>query len=214
MLTQLGIINIWAYIIGAILIILVPGPNSLFVLATSIKHDVRSGYLAACGIFVGDSLLILLAYLGVASLVSTSPMLFNLIQTGGAMYLFYLGAKILYGLIRQRETPEQTEIVETQSRQFFVKALTLSLTNPKAILFMMSFFIQFIRPDVANTGLPFLVLGSILMFINVTYLSVLIFGGASLTTRVKNKPWLGKLGNGTIGVLFIGFGLKLISTIR
>jgi leucine efflux protein len=58
MLTDLGVIKIWTYIAGTIFIILLPGPNSLFVLATSASRSVRVGYHAAFGVFLGDSILI------------------------------------------------------------------------------------------------------------------------------------------------------------
>ena len=56
MLSQYGVLNVWTYLAGTIFIVLLPGPNSLFVLATGAGRGVRAGYQAALGVFVGDSI--------------------------------------------------------------------------------------------------------------------------------------------------------------
>ncbi|WP_162871338.1 LysE family transporter, partial [Klebsiella pneumoniae] len=71
-------------------------PNTFFVLKTGIAHGVKKGYLAAAGVFIGDAILIFCAYIGVASLIRTTPFLFTLVRFLGAIYLLFLGAKILY----------------------------------------------------------------------------------------------------------------------
>ncbi|KOO10316.1 leucine export protein LeuE, partial [Vibrio xuii] len=76
----------------------------------------------------------------------------------------------------------------------FAKALTLSLTNPKAILFYVSFFIQFIDYTYEHTWISYLILAGILEVFSIVYLSVLIFVGTSLTQLFKNNQLLAKLG--------------------
>lgn len=102
MLENLGITNLWTYLIGVIFITLVPGPNSLFVLTSSAKYGVKNGYKAALGVFTGDAILIFLSFLGVASLVKTSPIFFSVIKYAGAAYLFYLGIKTLYSVLHKK----------------------------------------------------------------------------------------------------------------
>src|SRR4051812_12741117 len=91
-----GITNIWAYAIGTFLIILLPGPNSLYVLAVGAQRGVRAGYRAATGVFVGDATLMVLSAAGVASLLHSTPLLFNVVKYAGAGYLAWLGI----GMIR------------------------------------------------------------------------------------------------------------------
>ena len=95
-----GITDIWTYVIGAFLIILLPGPNSLYVLATAAQHGVRQGYRAATGVFVGDTVLMVLAAAGVASLLRSTPILFNLVKYAGAAYLAWVGFQMLRGAWR------------------------------------------------------------------------------------------------------------------
>lgn len=211
MLAELGVLNIWTYVIGAIFIILVPGPNTIYVLTTSVTRGIKQGYLAAMGIFLGDGILMFCAFLGVASLIQASPFLFTLIKYAGAAYLFYLGLKILYTtLTKSGDKPaEETTVSKSSS---FKKALLLSLTNPKAIFFFVSFFVQFIDPSYPNTVIPFSILAIILESFSFLYLSLLIICGATLANMLREKRSLAKLCNSAVGSLFVWFGVKLIAT--
>lgn len=78
-----------------------------------------------------------------------------------------------------------------KSEKIFTRALILSLTNPKAILFYISFFIQFIDFNYSHAWVPYLVLASILELVSFIYLSLLIFSGYLIARfYVKNKYWL------------------------
>ena len=103
MFAEFGVLNYLTYLVGAIFIILVPGPNTFFVLKTGIAHGVKKGYLAAAGVFIGDAVLMLLAFAGVATLIKTTPVLFNIVRYLGAIYLLWLGGKMLYSVLTQRE---------------------------------------------------------------------------------------------------------------
>ena len=142
MFAEYGVLNYWTYLVGAIFIVLVPGPNTLFVLKNSVSSGMKGGYLAACGVFIGDAVLMFLAWAGVATLIKTTPILFNIVRYLGAFYLLYLGSKILYATLKGKNS--ETKSDEPQYGAIFKRALILSLTNPKAILFYVSFFVQFI----------------------------------------------------------------------
>jgi leucine efflux protein len=81
--------------------------------------------------------------------------------------------------------------------------------NPKAILFFVSFFIQFVSPDYPHPELSFLILGLIVQFCSALYLSVLIFGGAHLAAQFRRRQRLSATATGGVGGLFIAFSVKL-----
>ena len=87
--------------LGTVAIILLPGPNSLFVLSTAARRGVRVGYRAAGGVFVGDAVLMVLSAAGVASLLKAYPPLFLVIKYAGAAYLGYVGVTMLRGAWRR-----------------------------------------------------------------------------------------------------------------
>ena len=75
-----GVTDIWTYLIGAVGIILLPGPNSLYVLSVATARGVRAGYQGAFGVFLGDTILLAFTALGAASLLRTHPALFMVVK--------------------------------------------------------------------------------------------------------------------------------------
>lgn len=214
MMPTLGITDLWTYVLGTLFIVLLPGPNSLFVLATAAQRGVASGYRAASAVFLGDAILMFLSALGIASVLKAEPMLFLGLKYVGAAYLFYLGIGMLRGgwqKLRQPLDAAATPAKEVDVNQPFRKALLLSLSNPKAILFFISFFIQFVDPGYAYPGLSFLVLGAILEIISALYLSFLIFSGVRLAAWFRRRQRLAAGASSGVGALFVGFGVKLAS---
>lgn len=212
-----GVTDLWAYASVALGIVLLPGPNSLLVLSVASARGVRAGYAAACGVFAGDSVLLLLVALGGASVLHSQAWLFALVKYVGAAYLTYMGYQLLRAAWqRWRVMPVVADVasaVPVQAtaavQQPFRRALWTSLLNPKAIVFLLSFFLQFIDPDYPHPATPFLILSSIIMGMSALYLSVLIFAGARLANAFSKRQRLGAALGGGVGVLFIGFGLKL-----
>ncbi len=100
MFAYLGILNPGIFVAGAVLIILAPGPNSLYVLSTATRRGVADGYKAAAAVFIGDGVLMLLASLGVDSLIRLYPAAFLALQYAGAAYLVYLGVRAFHAALR------------------------------------------------------------------------------------------------------------------
>lgn len=212
MLPSLGITDLWTYVLGTVFIVLLPGPNSLFVLATAAQAGIASGYKAACGVFLGDTILMTLSAIGISSLLRTEPMFFIVLKYLGAAYLCWLGINMLIAAVRSmRSSPEVVAEIQQQkpAPRPLRKSLLLSLSNPKAILFFVSFFIQFVDPGYAHPGLSFLVLGLILQLISGIYLSLLIFTGARLAQWFRQRQRLASGALSGVGAMFVGFGVKL-----
>ncbi|MGG4609429.1 leucine efflux protein LeuE [Providencia sp. Me31A] len=210
MFENLGVLNFWTYLAGLILIIIVPGPNSLYVLKTSTSSGTRFGYRAALGVFTGDAILIFLSFIGVASVIKASPTLFMIVRYLGAAYLLYLGCKILYStFIHKKLNQDGIDVVPIKTEKHFTRAIVLSITNPKAILFYISFFIQFVDFNYSHAWVPYLVLATILELVSFLYLSLLIFSGYLIARFLREKQLLAKLGNCTVGAFFMGFAAKL-----
>lgn len=221
---SIGILNLWTYLAGVVVVILLPGPNSLYVLAVAAQRGVRQGYAGACGVFLGDAILMTLSAAGVASLLHAQPALFFVVKYLGAAYLCWMGLNMLRGAVAKaravRATPvdpramqvAQTGAVATpqvDADHPFKRALFISLLNPKAILFCVSFFIQFVDPGYAYPAVSFAVLGVILQICSFLYLSTLILAGYRLAEHFRQRRRLSAGATGGVGALFVGFGVKL-----
>lgn len=214
-----GITDIATFIAGTIFIVLLPGPNSLYVMSIASRFGVAAGYRGACGIFAGDAVLMLLSATGAASLLRTNPLVFMVVKYAGALYLAWMG----FGLLRSAIATWREKINAADdsglsapppaldaSRPFH-SAMVISLMNPKAILFFVSFFIQFVDPAYPHPVLSFCILGAIVQFFSALYLSGLIFGGAHLAAQFRRRRRLSAVATGGVGGLFISFSAKLAS---
>jgi leucine efflux protein len=209
-----GITDLTTFVLGTIFIVLIPGPNSLLVITLASRQGLRSGYFAAAGIFAGDTVLMLLAATGAASALQASPTLFQGLKFLGAGYLAYLG----FGLMRSAlATYREGGVAATPAKETadntrpFQAALMISLLNPKAIMFFVSFFIQFVDPAYPHPWLSFLILGVIVQFFSLIYLFVLIKGGVGLAHYFAQRASLSAFAQALVGLIFIGFGLRLAS---
>lgn len=211
-----GITDPLTFLLGTVFIILLPGPNSLFILTTATRRGVRAGWQAAGGVVVGDFILIFLAAIGAASVLYANPALFLTLKYVGAAYLTYIGL----GLLRQawrgwRQAPSAQNSVNgsiTSSgggQSAFRRALAISLVNPKSILFFVSFFVQFVDPLYPNPALTFALLGLIVQACSVLYMAGLILGGAQLAARLGRHPRVNAVTAAGVGLIFIAFGVKL-----
>ncbi|OYO29348.1 leucine efflux protein LeuE [Janthinobacterium sp. PC23-8] len=213
-LINLGITDLWTFLLGTIFIVILPGPNSMYVLSVAAQRGVRPAYQGAFGIFTGDLILMVLSACGVASLLKASPALFYVVKYIGAAYLAWIGLQMLLGCwrkLRAKESAHTSAEAPANARESkpFRKALLISLMNPKAILFFISFFIQFVDPKFAAPALSFAGLGLICQLISLTYLTAIIFLGARLAETFRRRRRLSAGMGGGVGAVFIGFGAKL-----
>ncbi|MFI7010141.1 leucine efflux protein LeuE [Streptomyces sp. NPDC050145] len=213
---MLGVIDLPTYLAGLVLIVLLPGPNSLYVLSVAARKGIRTGYKAAAGVWCGDTVLMTLSAAGVASLLQANAVLFGIVKYAGAGYLTWLAVGMLRAAwsmwrTRRERLAARTgadEVQEAQERPYR-RAFVISLLNPKAILFFIAFFVQFVDPSYAYPALSFVILGAFAQAASVLYLSALIFSGTRLAAAFQRRRRLSAGATSAAGVLFLGFAVKL-----
>lgn len=218
---MLGITDLPTYLVGLIMIILLPGPNSLYVLSVAARRGVRTGYAAAAGVWTGDAVLMTLSAAGVASLLQANPAAFAVVKWVGASYLLWLAVGMMraaWGMWRSRQ-PVAEQLAEAtagagvepraRGERPYRRALVISLLNPKAILFFVAFFVQFVDPTYAHPAITFLALGTLATLASAAYLSLLIFGGIHLAAAFRRRRALSAGATSAVGAVFLGFAVKL-----
>ncbi|MCL2543764.1 MAG: leucine efflux protein LeuE [Nocardioidaceae bacterium] len=212
---MLGITDLSTYLLGLVLIILLPGPNSLYVLSVAARRGPRKAYAAAAGVWTGDAILMALSAAGVASLLKANAVAFDVVKFVGAGYLGWLAFTMLRAAWKTWRTRRDTVLaaaagvsVEELERPYR-RALGISLLNPKAILFFIAFFVQFVDPSYPRPVLSFLFLGTLLEIASAAYLSTLIFSGVRLAEVFRRRRALSAAGTSTVATVFLGFAVKL-----
>ncbi|MGW0777636.1 leucine efflux protein LeuE [Streptomyces sp. NPDC002835] len=212
---MLGVIDLPTYVAGLVLIVLLPGPNSLYVLSVAARRGVRTGYRAAAGVWCGDTVLMVLSAAGVASLLQANALLFGIVKYAGAGYLTWLAVGMLraaWGMWRtrrERVAEAVGDAAASSEERPFRRAFVISLLNPKAILFFIAFFVQFVDPAYAYPALSFTVLGSLAQLASFLYLTLLIFTGTHLAAAFRRRRRLSAGATSAAGALFLGFAVKL-----
>lgn len=209
-----GITDLVTFIIGTTLIVMLPGPNSLYVMSLASRYGIKTGYQGALGVYAGDLFLIVLTALGAASLLHAFPWIFIALKIIGALYLSYLGIKLLIAAFHHLKHPQLAQDLKQTQKNFeqikpFRTAFTISILNPKAILFYLSFFVQFVDPKYSYPILSFAILAIVLQIISMSYLSLLIFSGAKLSAYFSHRTLLTSICIACVGLLFCGFSFKL-----
>ncbi|MFF7469638.1 leucine efflux protein LeuE [Streptomyces sp. NPDC008092] len=210
-----GVIDLPTYLAGLVLIVLLPGPNSLYVLSVAARQGVRAGYTAAAGVWCGDTVLMTLSAAGVASLLKANAVLFGIVKYAGAAYLTWLAIGMLRAAwtmwrSRKQQPAQQAPPAAAPAQERpYRRALVISLFNPKAILFFIAFFVQFVDPGYAYPALSFVVLGTFAQLASFLYLSALIFSGTRLADAFRRRKRMSATATSAAGVLFLGFAVKL-----
>ncbi|MBW6421167.1 LysE family translocator [Rhizobium sp. XQZ8] len=136
--------NLWLFFTLLFGIIVVPGMDMIFVLANSLTRGRAAGLAATAGIIAGGLVHSLYGAIGVSLLASLMPILFRPLLIGGALYMAWIGVT----LIRSSITVEHVGPADTHSNwEAFRRGAITCLINPKAYLFMLAVYPQFLRPD-------------------------------------------------------------------
>jgi threonine/homoserine/homoserine lactone efflux protein len=155
-------------------LMLSPGPNMAFVLSQSLARGTRAGIAVAGGILAADVLMTVLTALGVTTVVSAWPPSFDLLRYGGAAYLAWLAVRAWL----ERRSPAAV-VADTRSlRHVFVRAVLVSLLNPKALLFFLLFLPAFVEPARGPVAAQLLCLGVVMSAVAFVFHALLALSGA------------------------------------
>ena len=135
-----------AFALTSLLIELTPGPNMTYLALVGVQAGRRAGYAATLGVALGLSLVGLAAALGLAALISASPMLYDALRWLGVGYLLYLAWDAWSDSARQDDVPIDTDAA------FFVRGLITNLLNPKAAVFYIAVLPTFLDPAEGAIG--------------------------------------------------------------
>ena len=200
----------YASFISAIVIFqLIPGAGTLAILNATARNGIGAGLGAVFGTLLGDLLFMISAVAGLASVMDANPVLFKCLQWFGAVYLCWIGIQLLRApALKDESKPEPRK----STWIYFRQACTVSLTNPKVMLFFVAFFPLFLRPDSPNITL-FAMMAHVTI-ISFLYQASLVLVGNVISRRLHALPSARKMATRLAGIALIGFGIKLAASNR
>lgn len=198
-----GIANYGAFCATVLLFLALPGPGTFALLTSTSKGGFRAGAAATAGVILGDQVLMWLAVAGVAALLQANPMLFKGVQYAGAAYLGWIGLKLLFA------KPGDASPIRIEPRHYLRQAMVITLLNPKAIVFYMAFFPQFIDPAQDPGLLTFAAMAVTIAAITAAYCLTLCGFADAIAAKVRAHKRVGRLLERLAGVFLVGFGIRL-----
>ena len=198
-----GVADYGAFVVAIIVFLLIPGPGNLALITSTSKGGIQGGLGATFGVIAGDQVLLWAAVAGVSAVMVAYPTAFHLVQWVGAVYLAWLGLKML--LAKTGDAP----ILQIKPRHYFRQTLLITLLNPKAIVFYMAFFPLFVDPARHQGLKTFAVMAATIAALTFIYGLTSVLITYFLAERIRANPKISGFLNKAAGVFLIGFGIKL-----
>ena len=193
-----------AFVVASAVLIIVPGPNVMLIVAHSLSHGARHALLTVAGTNICQMIQLAITCIGMTSLLLFLSQWFEVLRWAGVAYLIYLGVTEF----RARPDPATSNGGKAKTgRACFWQGFVVSATNPKTLLFYAAFFPQFIDP-----GLPPV---PQMVTLSVTFVVIaLIFDGSYALLASRARVWLADARRARVrsritGSILIGAGLGL-----
>jgi threonine/homoserine/homoserine lactone efflux protein len=158
---------------SAAVLVLIPGPNLVYIVTRSIEAGRRAGLASMLGVEAGTLVHVTAAALGLSALLASSEVAFEMVRWAGVAYLIYLGVRAL----RARDIAPSAAPIGM--RRSVVEGLLVNVLNPKVSVFFLAFLPQFVDPLQGSAGTQVLVLGAVFLTI-ASLLDLLYVLGAAL----------------------------------
>ena len=193
------------FLAGTFLIVIIPGPNILYLIARSIHQGRMAGLASVLGIEAATVVHICAATLGLSSLLLSSALAFNIVKYLGAAYLIYLGIR---KLLSRDEDKVDEFVVEGSLLQVFSQGFLVNLLNPKTAMFFFAFLPQFVRAGHGNATMQILSLGLILVVLATSIEVAYVLLSFQLGSWFKGKHRFSRSKRYLAGTVYIGLGLS------
>jgi threonine/homoserine/homoserine lactone efflux protein len=193
------------------LVALTPGPAVMCAMSLATRFGLRSSFAGIVGIQVGHLVFFACTALGLATLLATATTAFTILRVLGAVYLVYLGVRIIISSLRSRKAiVSQRPPTPPARRNLLLQGLAIQLTNPKALLFVSALLPQFIDPR-----RPLLVQVAILTVTTIVVDVLVLSAYACVAERGRKSlrdsgfsAWLERV----FGAALVFFGFRLLAS--
>jgi threonine/homoserine/homoserine lactone efflux protein len=192
------------FAIAATLLIIVPGPNVLYIITRGIDQGRKAAVVSALGVEVGMLFHIGAAVLGLSALVARSEIVFNVVKYAGAAYLIWMGIVSIRAKVLAVEEP----IVSRRAKpvRLFTQGFVVNVLNPKVGLFFVAFLPQFIDPARGGSTTQILVLGGVFLAIALMSDMVYAFASGSIGSWLSTRQRIARQRDRFTGVVYILLG--------
>ena len=197
--------NPGGFLVAILVFQMIPGPGSLNILRATARDGARAGFAAMAGTLLGGLLCMLAAASGLQAVFRGQPEALRLLQVGGSAYLAWMGWRLLAAEAAARAGSAGSE---TSLSRHLRRALVISLTNPKVLLFYFALLPLFLRAPVTAESLTAMI--ACVSGVSLAYQSALVLAGGAAARRLARLPGAPETARRLAGAILVGFALKLV----
>ncbi|GAB3834237.1 LysE family translocator [Dactylosporangium cerinum] len=198
------------FLVAILVICITPGPDMLYIVATSLSQGPFAGVVASVGMAIGMLVHTVAVTLGLGALLAASPVLFGVIRYAGAAYLIYMGIQAWRSSSEPARTPEAQE--RTGTRRVLWRATVTNLLNPKIVLFYLAFLPQFVDAGRGHPTLQLLILGLTFVVVGLLIDAVIGVTAGRLGRWLQRRASAQTILNRIAGTVFIALAVRLAAT--
>ena len=192
------------YAAAAVVLLVIPGPAVLYIVAQSIAHGRTAGLVSMLGIQAGGLVHVAAAALGLSALLLQSATAFNIVKFAGAGYLIFLGLRKLLSRRRFETTGERPP---RRLDKLFAQGIAVNVLNPKTALFFFAFLPQFVDVDKGSVGLQIAILGVFFILIAVVSDGMYALAAGTASNWLRENPRFVRAERWISGTVLVGLGV-------
>lgn len=202
--------TLFAYTIACAILFMTPGPDMSLFLAKTVSGGRRAGMAAMLGAHVGCIVHTLLAAVGLSALLAASPTAFAAVKIIGAVYLLWLAIDAIRtgSALNVKPGAERSEA--------FFRTLLLgagvNLTNPKVVLFFVTFLPQFVHAGDPDTPAKLVFLGLWYVLLSLPFAALMVLGAERLVGFLKRRRRVLRAIDWTFASVFGFFAVHILSS--
>jgi threonine/homoserine/homoserine lactone efflux protein len=199
--------NIGLFVGAALILLLIPGPAVLYIVARSMAQGRMAGFVSDLGIHAATLIHVIAAALGLSALLASSALAFSIVKYLGAAYLIWLGLKKIFGRVKDADSGA---LSRHSYARLFRDGFIVNLLNPKTALFFFAFLPQFAEPERGHLAVQITFLG--LLFAGLGFITdgcYALLAGTAGNWLKRSRRFL-EIERYVSGTLFIGLGLTAV----
>jgi threonine/homoserine/homoserine lactone efflux protein len=193
------------FLVAAFVLLVVPGPAVLYIVARSMDQGRRAGFMSVLGVATGSMIHVTAAALGLSALLASSAAAFNSVKYLGAAYLIFLGIRKFFG--KDEATESAAAPPMHSSRRIFTQGVLVNTLNPKTALFFFAFLPQFVSVSRGSVAVQIITLGLIFSLMGICTDGLWALLAGTVGAQLKRNLRFLKTQRYVSGTVCIGLGL-------
>jgi threonine/homoserine/homoserine lactone efflux protein len=196
-----------AFAAAAAVLLVIPGPSVLYIVARSASQGRRAGLVSVAGIHTGTIVHIVAMVVGLSALVVASATAFTAVKLAGAAYLIGLGVHTLWRSRRACFGATEVRPPARSMRRIFADGVVVNVLNPKTAVFFLAFVPQFVDPARGHAVAQLVVLGAVFIGLGLVSDGSYALAGAWIGRRARRSPAAARRSDVVAGTAYLGLGL-------